>query len=213
VFHVLNRAVGREAIFLKPSDYDAFVDILHETKERVPIRLLAYCLMPNHWHLVLWPRGDRELSEFMRLLTVTHAQRWHAAHRTAGTGALYQGRYKSFPVADGEYFFTVMRYVERNALRARLVAKAQDWRWSSAWHRARGRDADGLLDEGPEPLPGDWNDLLDRSQFESELSAVRESVKRGSPYGCESWRNEAASRLGLLSTLRNRGGQPHQSET
>ncbi|HUG92188.1 MAG TPA: hypothetical protein VML55_15210, partial [Planctomycetaceae bacterium] len=85
--------------------------------------------MPNHWHLVVWPAGDGDLSEYMRWLTVTHTQRWHAAHHTSGTGALYQGRFKS------EHFLTVCRYVERNALRANLAGSAEAWRWGSLWQR------------------------------------------------------------------------------
>jgi putative transposase len=81
--------------------------------------------MPNHWHLVLWPRKKGELSEFMRWLTVTHTQRWHASHRTSGTGPLYQGRFKSFPIEDDDHLLAVVRYVERNALRAKLVARAE----------------------------------------------------------------------------------------
>jgi hypothetical protein len=88
------------------------------------MRLLAYCLMPNHFHLLVWPRADGDLSQFLRWLTVTHTQRWHAHHRTAGTGHLYQGRFKSFPVQSDEHFLTVCRYVERNALRANLVGRA-----------------------------------------------------------------------------------------
>ncbi len=205
MFHVLNRAVGREAIFLTRGDYDAFVEVLAEVKQRIPIRLLSYCVMPNHWHMLLWPRSDGQLSEFMRLVTVTHTQRWHAAHATSGTGPLYQGRFKSFPVMNGEYFHVVSRYVERNAVRAKLVTNAEDWQWSSAWHRSRASSSNGLLDPGPEELPQGWIELLNTPQFRSELAAVRESVKGGSPFGSEPWRKEAASKLGLESTLRKPG--------
>lgn len=85
VYHVLNRRVGRLPLFDKDADYLAFERILAETIARTGIRLSAYCVMPNHWHLLLWPRNDNQLSEAMRWLTVTHSQRWHAAHGTAGT--------------------------------------------------------------------------------------------------------------------------------
>ena len=116
VYHVLNRAVGRNRIFAKTRDYEAFEEVLTEAKRRMPMRILAWSVMPTHWHLVLWPRGDGDLSEFMRWLTVTHTQRWHAAHNTAGTGPLYQGRFKSFPIEEDEHLLAVLRYVERNAL-------------------------------------------------------------------------------------------------
>jgi putative transposase len=142
-------------IFGKERDFEAFEEVIQEAKARVPMRLLAWCVLPNHWHFVLWPRRDGELSEFMRWLTVTQTQRWHAAHRTAGTGPLYQGRFKSFPIEADERLLTVVRYVERNPLRARLVEAAETWRWSSLWHRLHG-DPAGLLDEGPVPLPRRW---------------------------------------------------------
>ena len=116
VYHVLNRRVGRLPLFETDRDYAAFERVLEAAIARTGIRLLAYCVMPNHWHLLLWPRGDDALSETLRWLTVTHTQRWHAAHRTAGTGSLYQGRFKSFPVQTDAHFLTVARYVERNAL-------------------------------------------------------------------------------------------------
>ena len=118
VFHVLNRATARERIFETDGDYVALDRVMVDTLERVPARLLSYCLMPNHWHLVLWPKrgADNDLSEFMRRLTVTHTQRWHSAHGTAGTGPLYQGRFKSFPIQGDEHFLTVCRYVERLSL-------------------------------------------------------------------------------------------------
>ena len=116
---------------------------------------LAYTLMPNHWHLVLWPKRDGDLSEFLRWLTVTHTQRYRAHYHTEGAGPVYQGRFKSFPVQEDEHLLTVLRYVERNALRAGLVRLAADWRWSSLWQRSHGFGV-GWLDEGPIALPRNW---------------------------------------------------------
>ena len=132
-YHVLNRRVGRLPLFDKPADYAAFEKVLAEAHAQT--RIAAYCLMPNHWHLLLWPRHDGELSEVLRWITVTHTQRWHAHHHTAGTGPVYQGRFKSFPVQTDAHFLTVARYVERNALRAKLVSRAEDGQWSSLWRR------------------------------------------------------------------------------
>ena len=120
---VLNRRVGRLPLFEKPADYLAFEKILSEAHQRTGMRIVAYCLMPNHWHLLLWPRVDGELSEVMRWITVTHTQRWHAHRHSAGTGPVYQGRFKSFPVQTDDHFVTVAQYVERNALRANLVSR------------------------------------------------------------------------------------------
>jgi REP element-mobilizing transposase RayT len=110
VFHVLNRAVARHALFEKDGDYEAFGRVFGAALEKHPIRVLAYCLMPNHWHLVLWPRRDGDLTNFVRWLTHTHTMRWHAHYHTSGTGHLYQGRFKSFPIEADEHLYTVLRY-------------------------------------------------------------------------------------------------------
>jgi putative transposase len=125
VFHVLNRAVARMTIFERPADYDAFLRVLDETWAEIPLPILAFSAMPNHWHFVVRPASDGQVSEFFRRLTVTHTMRWHAHYSTGGTGHLYQGRFKSFPVQDDEHLLAVMRYVERNALRANLVERAE----------------------------------------------------------------------------------------
>jgi len=129
IYHALNRANGRGQLFDKPEDYAAFERIMVAAMRRSPIRLLAYCLMPNHWQMILWPKKDGEMTEFLRWLTLTHSQRLHAHRHTAGYGHIYQGRFKSFPIEQDQDALNVIRYVERNALRATLVVNAQDWRW------------------------------------------------------------------------------------
>ena len=137
-------------IFEKDGDYEAFENILHEAVERVDMRLLAYCFLPNHWHLVVWPKKDKDLSSFTGWLTLTHTQRWRAHRHSAGTGHLYQGRFKSFPVQSDGHFITLCRYVERNALRAGLVDAAETWQWGSLWRRHQGKSKrKGLLSPWP----------------------------------------------------------------
>jgi putative transposase len=168
--------------------------------------------MPNHWHLVLWPRQDGELTAFVRWLTHTHSMRWHAHHRTAGTGHIYQGRFKSFPVETDEHFYTVVRYVERNPLRANLVARAEKWRWSSLGQRGHPEGKLGRILHGwPLPEPEDWARIVNAVQTSAELEAVRRAVLRGSPFGSESWQRRIAGRLGLEYTLRPRG-RPKKKE-
>ena len=206
VYHVLNRANGRRLLFKQPEDYEAFERVLVEAHERVNMRTLAYCVMPNHWHLVLWPRGDRDLSEFMGWLTLTHTQRWHASHRTAGAGHLYQGRFKSFPIESDDYFLTVCRYAERNPLRANLVSQPDEWRWSSLWRWKHGdAEARKLLSEWPVRRPRKWLDWVAQPQTEAELQALRQCLNRGRPFGSDAWVQHTSQRLGLESTLRPRG--------
>ena len=209
VFHVLNRGNARMEIFGKDADYRAFELILRETAERFRMRLLCYCLMPNHWHLVLWPRGDGDLGRFMQRLTITHVRCWHLHRQSVGHGHLYQGLYKSFPIQQDEHFLTVCRYVERNPLRAKLVRRAEDWPWCSLNLRQTPASQSGeerpLLSAWPVDCPANWRKLVNQAQTAAEVEALRRAVQRGRPFGGESWEKQAATRLGLQSTLRSRG--------
>jgi putative transposase len=212
IYHALNRANARLAIFDTDGDYAAFERVLAHATARCDMRLLAYCLMPNHFHLLLWPREDGDLSRFMRWLTMTHTQRWHAHHRTTGTGHLYQGRFKSFPVQSDEHFLTVCRYVERNALRANLVERAEDWRWGSLWARRARDEADRpVLTPWPIDRPRDWTARVNRPFGPKEEEAILRSIRRGQPFGSASWQAEVSARLGLESVFRPRG-RPRKQE-
>lgn len=206
VYHVLNRANGRLRLFKKEQDYAAFEQVLAEAHERVPIRVLAWCLMPNHFHLVLWPRRDGELTAFMRWLTLTHAQRWKHAHAAVGHGHLYQGRFKSFPIQQDDHLLTVLRYVERNAVRPTLAKRAQDWCWGSAFVRqARSHELRPLLSDWPVPRPSNWLSILNTPQSDAERAAVKEHIERSRPMGQERWVRATAAALGLGHTLNPRG--------
>lgn len=212
-YHVLNRRAGRLPLFQKAADYAAFEQVLREVYERTGVRIAAYCLMPNYWHMLLWPRTDGELSEVMRLITVTHTQSWHAHHHTSGTGPVYQGRFKSFPVEADSHFLSVARYVERNALRANLVERAQDWRWSSLWWREQGEENGGaFLSEWLVECPENWVRRVNEPETEVELEALRRSVQRGRPFGGETWVVKVAKRLRLESTLQPRGRPRRRAE-
>ena len=205
-YHVLNRRIGRLPLFESPKDYTLFETILHEAVEHRQVRIAAYCLMPNHWHLLLWPREDGELSEVMRWITVTHTQRWHAYHQTAGTGPVYQGRFKSFPIQTDDHFITVARYVERNPLRARLVLRAENWRWSSLWRgKQPGKRPHSWLSTWPVERPRNWIKRVNDAETALELEDLRGSAQRGRPFGNPRWQVQIAKRLGLESTLRDRG--------
>jgi len=206
VYHVLNRAVARLTLFETSGDYRAFQRVLQETQTRVPLSILSFCLMPNHWHFVVQPRTDREVSDHFRWLAHTHTMRWHAHRHTSGTGHLYQGRFKSFPIEDDDHLYTVLRYVERNPRRANLVEHVSQWRWGSYWHRANDQSPlRGLLAPWPLPVPEDWATWVDEPHTAAELAAIRRSVSRGTPYGSEQWVTQVAARLGLESTIRPRG--------
>jgi putative transposase len=196
-------------IFDHEPDYAAFRRVIEETLRVAPIGICAYCWMPNHWHFVLWPKSDGDLSDFMQRMANMHTQRWQRAKSRVGYGHLYQGRFKSFPIETDEHFYRVARYVERNALRAGLVQRAEDWKWGSL-HRRAGKTRSPLLGGWPLPEPSDWIEQVNVPQTETELEAIRRCLHRGSPYGNAVWTEQVAQQLGLQSTLRCRG-RPQKS--
>ncbi len=205
-FHVLNRAVARLPLFEKPEDYDAFERVVEEAFQRVKLPIYSYCVMPNHWHFVVQPKTKHQVTDFFRWLTNTHTMRWHAHHGTAGTGHLYQGRFKSFPIEADEHLLSVLRYVERNALRANLCARAEAWKWGSMWRRDHEAESESdFLAEWPISRPRMWRAHVNKPQSEAELKAIRHSVQRGTPFGSERWVSQSAARLKLTHTLRARG--------
>jgi putative transposase len=206
VCHALNRAAARVTLFRKPADYEAFLRVLDEALDEHPIRLVAYCVMPTHWHFVLWPEGDGQLTAFLRWLTLTHSVRWHRHHHSTGTGHVYQNRFKAFPIQEDEHLYAVSRYAERNPLRAGLVGRAEAWPWSSlACRLAGGEAAARRLAPWPVPRPADWVEQVNAPQTEAEVEALRCSVVRGRPYGAEQWVQAVVRQLGLESTVRSRG--------
>jgi putative transposase len=207
VFHVINRSAKRGALFEGTSDYVAFEQILGEAITRGRVSLFAYCLMPNHWHLVISPQVDTALSRFMHWLTMTHATRWQVAKGQKGSGAVYQGRFKAIPIGDDRHFLWVCRYVERNALRASLVNRAEDWRWSSLGQRARG-DVNWLT---PWPIspPADWTTHVNAPQTDAELIAFRRAIAMNRPFGEEDWQLSVMTRLGM-APARPRGRPARQ---
>ena len=193
-------------LFRKPGDYEAFERAIEKTLETCPLRICSYLLMPNHWHFVVWPERDGELAAFMQKLTITHVRNWQVHRRKVGEGHVYQGRYKSFPIESDDYYYHVVRYVEANALRAKLVKAPDEWRWSSLWRREHGdREARTWLSRWPLPQPRDWLSVVARSQPKSQLDQIRLSVRRGQPYGSQTWIERTATDLNLESTLRPRG--------
>ena len=201
-YHVLNRGNSRARVFHKDDDYQAFIDLIAAASDRLPMRVLGYCLMPNHFHLMLRPRGDGDISTWMQWLMTSHVRRYHAHHHSSGH--IWQGRFKSFIVQTDEHFLKAMRYVERNALRAGLVKRAEDWRFGSLYWRTSGRRL-GLLADWPVQRPSRWRQMVNRPQNEAELEALRRCVQRGRPYGNDRWVRRVARRHDLETTLRPRG--------
>jgi putative transposase len=209
VYHVLNRSVGKNRLFGNDADFEAFERVIIEAHQRHPIRILAYALLSNQWHFVVWPAKDGQLTDFFRWLAHTHAMRRKRSHRKTGRGRLYQGRYKSFLVQRDENLLTVLRYVERTALTDGLVEKAQLWRFSSLWARLRGdQTIKSLLAPWPVERPPNWTSRVNAPLSVRDRERIQVSIERSRPFGNDDWVRRTTSRLGLEHTIRPEGRPP-----
>ena len=199
--HIINRGNNRRTVFRKRGDYLAFLRFMSDAQERAPMRVLAYCLMPNHFHMVLWPESVSALSEYMRHLMNAHVRNYHQHYGTCGHGHIWQGRFKNFPICADDHLLRVLRYVEANAVRAKLVRRAEDWSWGSL---AVPRAEVPQLTDSPVSRPQDWLDYVN-ARSETDLAAIRNSVQRGAPYGEPEWQERIARASGLEFTLREPG--------
>jgi putative transposase len=202
IYHVLNRGNGTQEVFHKEGEYKVFLELLQKARESYPVKLLAYCLMPNHFHLLMQPEKGEELSRWMQWLMTSHVRRYHQHYGTSGH--IWQGRYKSFIVQKDDHLLTVVKYIEGNPVRARLCDSAKSWLWSS--HASRKNDtAARTMDDLPIPLPCSWTKYVDTPMSGSEVERVRLSIKRQSPYGNLDWQEKMCKDLKLESTIRPRG--------
>lgn len=201
-YHVINRGNARATVYHDPADYRAFLHLMIHASERIPMRMLAYCLMPNHFHLVLFPHEDSDLSDWMHWLLTAHVKRHHRVKKT--TGRIWQGRFKAFPIEQDRHLLTVMRYVERNPVRANLVDSAIDWDWSSlsVRHAAMARS---LLSVSPVVKPPNWKEIVDTPQSSTELEALRRCGYKNTPFGSATWVEATVASLGLESSVRGPG--------
>ncbi len=205
-YHVLNRGNARAEVFHKDGNYDAFIKIIAEASLRNPMRVLAYCLMSNHFHLALWPAKDGDLSRWMQWLLTTYIRRYQRHYHS--NGHIWQGRFKAFPVQEDDHLRVVLRYIERNALRAAVVERAEDWPWSSLHGASAGVTALIRLDAGPAPRGDGWVEAVNSPMFETEVARVRESIRRDRPLGDKIWTLATAKELGLEYSLHPPGRPP-----
>jgi len=196
VYHVINRGNGRATIFHKAQDYQAFLSILALAKARHPVKLFAFSLMPNHFHFVIEASHQQSLSRFMQWLLTSHVRRYHKHY--GGSGHVWQGRFKSFPVQRDEHLLMVLRYVLQNPIRSGLAASVNDWPWSS-WRRSE------LADPCPVEVEANWITQVEEPLSARQLASIRESVNRQRPFGETDWQTKIASLFGLESTMRPRG--------
>ena len=204
-YHVINRGNAGATVFQKQTDYRRFIEMIHQACERLPLRVVCWCLMPNHFHLVLWPHEDGDLSRWMQWLMTCHVRRYHRHYNSSGH--IWQGRFKAFPIQQDGHYLPVLRYVESNPLRAALTARAELREWSSLYALMNRQNLQ-LLSEGPVERPDNWLRIVNQRQPEAEVEVIHNCVKRGSPLGEDSWARQTAKKLGLQSTLNPRGRPP-----
>jgi len=202
IYHVINRGNGGQTVFRKDKDYEVFAEMMEEAKLRYAVKLFAYCLMPNHFHMVLMPDEAQNLSKWMQWLMTSHVRRYHQHYGTSGH--VWQGRYKSFLIQKDSHLLAVLKYVESNPLRVGLASSAREWLWSSHLE-SLGKRPSLLIDEVPIELPKDWGKFVDEPMTEKELEKLRQSVNRQSPYGDSFWQVQVSKEFGLESTIRPRG--------
>ncbi len=184
VYHVINRANNKATLFKKVEDYVDFEYLLNEVRETFDMRILAYIIMPNHWHLLLYPRHDGDLGRSMHWLATSHVRRHHSRYQTIGHGHLYQGTYKSFLVQTDPHFLTVLKYIERNAVRAKLSKTTELWRWGSAYRRINGTAKQKLLlAECPVTLPRNYVRWLNDPEPSEVLDELRKCVNTSQTHG------------------------------
>lgn len=209
-YHVINRGNARRNVFHNDGDYEAFLKAMAHACVEIPMPVLGFCLMPNHFHLALWPTHDGDLSRWMHWLMNAHVRRYHKFH--GSSGHLWQGRFKAFPIADDDHLLTVLRYIERNPLRAGLVSRAENWRWGSASCWKDGGERPAFLATGPVDRGKNWLKWVHQAITDAELEAIRLCANRGTPYGSIDWVQHTAKRLAIESTLRPRGRPKKKSQ-
>ena len=181
----MNRAAGNQVLFRDPVDFANFQRLLTQAQERQKMRIIAYCLMGNHWHLLLWPDTDDAIGPFMHWLCTEHGKHWRRSDGSVGRGAVYQGRYRISVIQFGQHLFTVWRYIERNPLRAGLVDQAEKWPWSSLSESFTGDRP--RLSPAPLAKPQDWLDIVNKPQTLAELQGVRDTLAEDRPFGDKVW--------------------------
>ncbi len=210
IYHVINRGNNRQTVFRKEADFQAFLQALADLQERKPFELYGYCLMNNHFHLLIRPTGAT-ISRIVQSLLVSHTQRYHK-HRRSG-GHVWQGRFKSPVIQNDEHALTVLRYIEANPLRAGLVKNAADYRWSSYRVHGLGEALELIsplvtydeLSPYPAVRQRKWAEKVHLPLEERVAAAIRRSTETGLPYGDRTWVTRLAKRLDLDLVIRPRG--------
>lgn len=209
--HVVHRGHNRRVVFRTIGDFSSYLDSLHELKGHYDIRLLAYCLMPNHVHLLLEPQSADGLARMMKRVAGRHTARLNRRERRSG--GLWEGRYYSSLVARGSYLRECYRYIDLNPVRASLVDSPEAYRWSSCRYRT-GHEVAPWLDVDPwfvalgSTSSERWQayrDFLRQGVSEERRRLIRDAVRRGQLTGGPEFGREVEGALGRLVPQRGPG--------
>ena len=203
--HITQRGNRRQQTFFNDEDYAAYVELMAEWCGEHGVEIWAYCLMPNHVHMIAVPQSEdglrRAIGEAHRRYTrrINFREKWR--------GYLWQGRFASF-VMDEPYLLAAARYVEWNPVRANMVADAAEWPWSSARAHLSGRD-EQLVKVGPMlAMIHDWRAFLDSAIPEGQLQALRDHGRTGRPLGDASFIERLEKLVGRILRPRKPGRRP-----
>lgn len=209
IYHIINRGNRRETVFHDKYDYERFLKLLEESKQRYEINIYAYCLMPNHFHIVVYTNDAQSLSKALHWISSSYVRYYNKKYKISGH--LWQGRYKSFIVQQDSYLLVLLKYVEANPKRANIVKRCEDFKYSSAYNRINKID-DNILDIVPIELPNNWSNYINDKENKTDIDYIRNSIERQSPLGDELWQVNLAKKYGLESTLNPRGRPRKKNE-
>jgi putative transposase len=201
--HITQRGNRRQQVFFSDDDYRAYLDFLGEWGAREGLLIQAFCLMPNHVHIIAIPSTEKSLHRAVKEVHRRYSCRINL--REGWRGFLWQGRFSSFPM-DEAHLYYALHYVENNPVRAGLVATAADWRWSSARYRSGQRLPPFPL----EPLPFSHDTSHSLSSDDEAYAEIRHHERTGRPFAERGFIQELEARYGLQLLPKKRGPKPKE---
>jgi putative transposase len=206
--HVTQRGNRREQTFFEDGDYALYLDLLSDAAKQANAEIWSYCLMPNHVHIIIVPSDEDGLWRTFRRVHRDYTGFINARMRV--TGHLWQGRYGSVAM-DEAHLYAALRYVALNPVRARLVARAEDWQWSSVRAHLAGAD-DAVVKVAPTlERVGDFRAFLG-AEFDEAMTyaALRKAESVGRPVGSKEWLADMEAKTGMKLAPQKRGPAPRR---
>ena len=211
VYHIINRGNNRGDVFKEESDFDVYLKVIKKFKEKYSLKLYGYCLMNNHTHLIIEPTKANTLSKAIQSITLSQIRLYHSKYNSSGH--LWQGRFKNPVIQTDEYLLECLKYIELNPVRANIVSRPEDYRWSSYRFHAFGEDENSMLDPDPmylsladteEKRQKVYRDFIASEQDKNIFDLIRKSIANDSILGEDNFIDKLREKL-ALSKSRRRG--------